>query len=241
MALQALSIAATSGRALLDRIDTLAHNLANAQTVGFKRIQPVFAALEGGVRIAGRDRLFTPGPLEATRRDLDFAIEGEGFFRVRMPDGALAYTRAGHLRVDAEGKLVTPEGYAIDPPVVVPAGATRVLVSATGQVQVPDGQAFRTLGEMTLVRFVNPSGLEPAGENLYRETATSGAPQEGRPGETPGFGWIRQGYLEGSNVEIVRELTELIAAHRAFEMNAKVIESADQVLQAINNLRRDRA
>lgn len=239
MAIRALSISATGGRALLHSIDASAQNLANVQTPAYKRARVNFAELlyqrldalraaGTGVEHLSTERVFAQGALERTGRDLDLAIEGEGFFRVRLPDG-VAYTRSGRLRADAEGNLVTAEGYPLDPPLTFTGG--RFLADAAGGVQGG--------GQIVLARFVNPSGLQARGESLYLETAASGPAAEGRPGET-GLGWIRQGHLEGSNVDVVGELTDLIAAHRAFEINGKAIEAADEILKSINELRRER-
>ncbi len=249
--LQALSIAATGGRALLRRIDVGANNLANASTVGFKRARAQFAdllyqklgdlSIGTGVRVLGTPRQVEQGALQKTDRDLDLAIDGEGFFRVRRPgEGGLAYTRAGHLNVDAAGFLVTEEGYVLDPAIRVPADISRLAIDQEGRVVgVPAGSSAGViLGQIGLTRFVNPSGLEPLGRNLFRAAPAAGDPVEGFPGESEDFGWVRQGFLEASNVDPVRELTDLVSAHRAFEMNAKVIEAADEILQAVNGLRR---
>ena len=249
--LRALSIAATGGRALLHQIDVGANNLANANTVGFKRSRAQFADLlyqkagelsfGTGVRLLGTPRLFEQGALQKTDRDLDLALDGEGFFRVRRPGaGGIAYTRAGHLNIDAGGRLVTEEGYVLDPAIRVPADVSKVAVDPEGRVVgVPSGGAAGViLGQIGLTRFVNPSGLESHGRNLFLASAAAGDPIEGFPGESEEFAWVRQGYLEASNTDPVRELTDLISAHRAFEINAKVIEAADEILQAVNGLRR---
>jgi flagellar basal-body rod protein FlgG len=243
--LRALSIAATGGRALLHQIDIGANNLANANTVGFKRARAQFSdllyqrvgdlSLGTGVRLQGAPRSFEQGALQKTDRDLDLAIEGEGFFRVRRPgDAGVAYTRAGRLSIDAEGFLVTEEGYVLDPGIRVPADVSRIAVDPEGRVAAVTGgsRAGVLLGQIPLARFTNPAGLESLGRNLFAATAAAGEPGDSEVGR------IRQGYLEGSNTDPIRELTDLIAAHRAFEINAKVIEAADEILQTVNGLRR---
>ncbi len=259
MALRALSTAATAGRALLHRSDTIAQHIANASTPAYKRARTQFADLlyqrvhgpgpagapmGTGVRVASTEKLFEQGALQRTGLDLDLAIEGEGFLRVLLPDGTAAYTRGGHLRIDGRGALVTQDGYPIDPPVVLPEGIERVVVDAAGRILGLDpgtGETVEEMGQLGMTRFLNPSGLEPLDGNLYQATPSSGAGLEGLPGGPEGFGWIRQGFLESSNVDAAKELTDLIAAQRAFELNAKVIEAADEILQAVNNMRRDRS
>jgi flagellar basal-body rod protein FlgG len=247
--LRALSIAATGGRALLHQIDLGANNLANANTVGFKRSRAQFAdllyqksgdvAFGTGVRLAGVSRSFEQGELRKTDRELDLALDGPGFFRVRRPgDGGIAYTRAGRLHVDREGFLATEEGCVLDPGIRVPADVSRIAVDAEGRVVGAGGGAGVILGQLRLSRFVNPSGLEPLGRTLFAAAEAAGEAIDGYAGESAGFGVVRQGHLEASNVDPIRELTDLISAHRAFEINAKVIEAADEILQAVNGLRR---
>ncbi len=259
MALRALSVAASAGRALMHRIDTIAHNIAHANTPAYKRAQarfadllyqrihgagPAGASFGTGVRLVSTEKLFDQGELRRTGLDLDLAIEGEGFLRVLLPDGSAAYTRGGHFSIDAQGALVTAEGYPLDPPVLLAEDSGRVVVDAAGRVLGLDpetGEAMEEIGQLGLTRFPNPAGLEPLGGNLYRATPAAGVALEGMPGFDGGFGWIRQGFLEASNVNVVQELTDLIAAHRAFEINGKVIDAADQILQSVNSLRRDKA
>ena len=256
MALRALSVAATAGRALMHQIDAIANNIANANTPAYKRTRVRFADLLAqrlhgaggspgtGVRVASTEKVFDPGTLQRTGLDLDLAIEGEGFLRVLLPDGSAAYTRGGRLRIDEQGVLVTQEGYPIDPPVVLPEGIERVVIDPAGRVQGLDpdtGETVEDMGQLGMTRFLNPSGLEPLGGNLYQATPSSGAGLEGLPGDEAGCGWIRQGFLESSNVDVTKELTDLIAAQRAFELNGKVIQAADEILQAVNNLRREKA
>jgi flagellar basal-body rod protein FlgG len=267
MALRALSIAATGGRAMMQQIDTIANNLANVNTTAYKRTRANFADLlyqqvhragfgepgrnqsptgesfGTGVRLVSTEKLFEQGTLQNTNRDLDFAIEGDGFFRVILPDQTLAYTRAGNLNLDAEGNLVTSQGLLLDPQIVVNPNISRIFVDSTGLVQGFDPQTpetLETLGQLELTRFINPGGLEAIGENLYRQTPAAGDRIEGLPGQGQGqgIGIIRQGFLEQSNVDVVKELVDLIQAQRAFEINSKSIETADQILQNVNQIRR---
>lgn len=265
MALRALSIAATGGRAMMDQVDTIANNLANVNTVAYKRTRANFSDLfyqqvrgpgsgepgvnqrptghsfGTGVRLASTEKLFHQGTLNRTERDLDLAVDGEGFLRVQLPDATQVYTRAGNLNIDAQGNVVTADGYLLDPPIVVPNHVTRLVVDPTGLVQGLDPQnpqQMEDLGQLELTRFLNPSGLEAVGDNLYRETPASGDRIDGRPGLGDGFGQIRQGFLEESNVDVIKELVDLISAQRAFEINTKSIETADQILQTVSSLRR---
>ena len=266
MALRALSIAATGGRALMQKIDTIANNLANVSTTGFKRArtnfedlfyqqvqragfgrtglnqQPTGISFGTGVRLVSTEKNFEQGGFEETRRELDLAIDGLGFFRVQRPDGSqIAYTRAGNFKLDREGNLVTADGYLVDPQVTISQNITRIFVDAQGRIQGQDPanpQQLTDLGQFELARFINPSGLEAIGDNLYLETPASGDPIRGLAGETEDFGIIRQGFLEQSNVDVIKELIDLISAQRAFEINGTTIETADEILQTVNNLRR---
>jgi len=232
MSLRALAIAAGSGRALLQQIDLIAANIANAQVAGYKRTRATFA----DARLQSTDKLLDQGKLQATQRELDLAIEGEGFLRVMMPDRTAAYTRAGNLRLDADGNLATADGYLVDPPVMVPPGFTKLVIDPSGLVQGFDGQDLQELGRIELTRFANPSGLQSFGATLFRETEAAGERLEGAPGE--GLGVIRQGHLEQSNVDPMRELADLVQAQRAFELNSRLMQAADEILQSVNNLRR---
>ena len=223
MSLRALSLAATGGRSLLHQIDTIAGNIAHANTIAYKRIRSTGATTE---------TLFEQGKLKATQRELDLAIEGEGFFRVRLPDDTVAYTRAGNLRLDDAGNLVTADGHPLDPPVMIPQGFGRIVIDPTGLVQGFDGEELQELGRIELTRFANPAGLQPSGATLYRETESAGE----RVDDAPGM--IRQGHLEQSTVDHLRELADLVAAQRAFEINQRMMQAADEILQSINNLRR---
>ena len=223
MSLRALSIAAAGGRAYLQQIDLLSGNIANAETVGYKRTRAIGPTTE---------TLFEQGKLRITQRELDLAVEGEGFLRVRMPDQTVAYTRAGNLRLDNDRNLVTADGYLVDPPVMVPEGFGRIVIDPSGLVQGFDGDELQELGRIELTTFANPSGLQPAGTTLFRETAAAGERLDGAPGV------IRQGHLEQSNVDHLRELAELVQVQRAYELNSRMMQAADEILQSINNLRR---
>jgi flagellar basal-body rod protein FlgG len=248
-------------RAQQTRVEVISNNLANVSTTGFKRSRAHFEDLlyqtvqagttvDGsgatttpeiqvgrGTRLAGVQRVEIQGPLEETRRPLDFAIEGDGYFQVQMPGGTLAYTRDGSFTISDQGMLVTNGGYAVVPGVSVPADATGMSVSRTGVVTVntPGSPDSVEVGRIELARFANAPGLRALGENLYQETAASGTPQTGFPQEQ-GFGRVIQGSLEASNVEIVQEMVEMITAMRAYEINSKAVQSAEQMAESANNL-----
>jgi flagellar basal-body rod protein FlgG len=264
MPLRALSIAAAGGRAMMRKVDTIANNLSNVATAGFKRTRASFADLlyqqvqragppdtaatptgiffGTGVRLVSTEKIHTQGALEATERQLDFAVDGEGFFRVQLPGGQIAFTRAGNFQLDAQGNLVTNEGYLLDPQFTVPQDATGIIVDVTGRffvVTAANPETPTEIGQFQLARFVNPSGLEAIGDNLYIQSAASGNPIDGQAGDrNQGFGVIRQGFLEESNVDVVGELVDLIQTQRAFEINTNSIQAADEILQTINGLRR---
>ena len=241
-------------------VDTIANNLANVNTTGFKRSRVSFEdvlyeTLEGartvnpqdsqtiapvqigkGVRLAAIMRLHTQGAPEQTGRPLDLAIEGDGFFQVEKPDGTTAYTRDGSFSVSDTGSIVTNGGYKLLPNVTLPQDVQDVTVSPSGLVTATSGSGQPVeLGRVELARFVNPSGLMSLGENLYGETAASGQPVTGFPQEQ-GFGRLLQGMLESSNVEIVQEMTDMIAAQRAYEINAKAIRAGEDMMQATSDL-----
>jgi flagellar basal-body rod protein FlgG len=244
-------------------IDVIANNLANVNTTGFKRsrvsFQDVFyelvkgprpsGDLSGGtlgplqvgrgVRVAAVDRIHSQGPMESTDRPLDLAIEGDGFFQVRRPDYTTAYTRDGSFTLSENGALVTEDGNEVLPGILVPQDATGVSISPSGVVSatVQGATDAVELGRIELARFINPSGLFAVGQNQYLETPASGEPMIGSPDEQ-GFGRIQQGSLETSNVEIVQEMTDMIAAQRAYEINARAIQSADQMMQTTGDLLR---
>lgn len=266
MALRALSIASTGGRALMNVIDTLANNLANVNTIGFKRSrvnfadlfyqqvqragfgtpgvnqQPTGLAFGSGVRLVSTEKIFTQGNPDNTGKPLDMAIEGEGFFKVLLADGTEAFTRAGNFQRDSEGNIVTTQGYRLVGPSTIPQDIAIDLISIDEAggifVKNPASPTADRFGEIQIFTFPNPSGLESLGDNLYKETPASGPQQGGQPATTIGFGRIRQGFIEGSNVDVIKELVDLISAQRAFEINSNSIRAADDVLQAINALRR---
>ncbi len=260
--LRSLNTAATGMEAQQLRLDTISHNLANASTAGFKKSRAEFEDLlseqlrapggpapEGGtapaplevglgVRPSATTRSLAQGDLINTQNPLDVAIEGAGFLQVERPDGQVAYTRAGNLRVDAEGRLVTQRGELLSPRITVPADATGLVIGHDGKVSatIPGAEVPTELGTLELALFQNPGGLEALGGNLLGATAASGEPLLARPGEY-GAGALTQGFLEGSNVKAVEEMIDMIATQRAYELNSKVIQTADQMLQRLTNLR----
>jgi len=231
MTLRALSLAASGGQTLLRRLDLHAANLAQADTAGYKQT------------IMNHDNspaiLMDAGRIQKTHRDLDVAIDGEGFFRVLLQDGTSGYTRAGNFSRNAQGTLTGADGLPLDPPIFVPSGVTRLIINPLGHVQGFDPArpaALIPLGHLTLSRFGNPEALQALSGTLFRETPEAGDRIDGRPGEVGGF--LRQGQLELSNVDPLRELTELNQLRRAYELNARAFQVVDQALQSVNNLRR---
>ncbi|WP_097461751.1 flagellar basal-body rod protein FlgG [Mangrovitalea sediminis] len=239
-------------------LTTIANNLANVSTVGFKRDRPDFQdllyqikrqpggqnttnsqlpsglQLGTGVRIVGTTKQFTQGTLQNTNQPLDMAVNGKGFFQVLMPDGSISYTRDGQFQLDSNGNVVTSEGYPLQPAITLPQNTTSVTIGKDGTVSAvtTDAANPQQLGQITLTNFVNPQGLEAIGNNLFKETAASGAPQEGQAGLN-GLGTIEQGMVETSNVSVVDELVNMITTQRAYEMNSKVVSASDQMLQYI--------
>ncbi len=261
--MRALSIAATGMNAQEQNIEVIANNIANINTTGFKRSRAEFTDLiyqterlmgvssrgrdatvpEGaqiglGVRTAAIRPVQIQGSLTATGNSLDLAINGLGYLQVTTPAGETVYSRDGALSTNSTGQLVTTDGYLISPAILIPSNATAVNVSQSGQVTVtiPGQQTPQSLGQLTLANFVNPAGLLALGNNLFQETAASGPGNVGVPGDTS-YGVIQQGYLEASNVDPVSEITNLISAQRAYEMNSKVIQAADQMSGTISNIR----
>ncbi len=261
--MKALGIAATGMLAQQTNVDVISNNIANANTTGFKSSRAAFQDLvyqsyerEGaltsdagtaaptgvdvglGVRTAGTVRLHTQGGLARTENELDLAIEGKGYFTVNTPDGGQAYTRDGNLSLNAQGQIVTLQGYEVDPGITVPEDTVRLEIAETGIVSayIGDDPNPVELGQFSMTTFVNEAGLKPLGNNLMAATAASGDPQAATPGD-PGVGVIRQGFLENSNVNIVQQITDLISAQRAYEMNSKAIETADQMLNATNQIK----
>jgi flagellar basal-body rod protein FlgG len=262
--MRALSTASTGMMAMELNVQVISNNLANMTTNGYKRqraefqdllydhvsrigtqtstqgnILPVGIDLGSGVKSVGTPRLMTQGNLAQTGGTLDIAIRGDGFFKVQLPDGTYAYTRDGAFKMDNQGRIVTAQGNVVQPALTIPTNSTGLTINAQGQVSVmPQGQTQATIvGQLTLTRFINQSGLLPIGDNLYQETPASGQPQDGNPG-TDGAGDLQQGSLEQSNVDSVTEITNLITAQRAYEMNSKVISAADQMMQSTSNLMR---
>ncbi len=261
--MKALYIASTGMGAQERNVEIISNNIANMRTTGFKRqraefqdllyqsyrkagsqtsdqgtVVPVGIEIGSGVRTAATPRVMSQGSVTPTEKDLDLAVRGEGFFVVQMPDGRTAYTRDGSFERDADGQLVNVNGYQIQPGITIPDGATQVSISADGMVQAYLGTdpAPTQLGQLQLARFVNKAGLEAAGDNLFVETASSGPAQLGLP-NSDGTGNVMQGYLESANVNAVTEIADLIAAQRAYEMNARVVSGADEMLQATAQMR----
>lgn len=253
--MKVLAIAATGMSAQQLNVEVIANNIANINTTSFKRARPEFtdllyqtersrgvpnrggdgsipegASLGLGVRAAAIRNLHTAGALTNTTNKLDLAIDGRGWFKITAPEGETLYARAGTFNTNGDGEIVTADGYRLDPVIRIPAEAIDLTINESGMVyaKMPGDVAQRELGQINLVNFANDAGLEPLGGNLYRETVSSGQPNEGNP-TSPGFGKLRQGYLEASNVDPVKEITALISAQRAYEMNAKVITAADQM------------
>lgn len=244
------------------KMDTVSNNIANVDTAGYKKVKAEFQDLiysysknagaataqnsttptgiyvGHGVRLAATTRLFTQGNIENTGNALDLAISGDGFFQIQLQDGRIAYTRDGQFKIDSQGRIVTANGLLLSPAIVVPQNAVSLTVSPDGivSVELPDG-TIQQLGTITLTRFVNPAGLKSIGDNLYVATAASGEPIEGTAGQD-GFGTIMQGYVEKSNVDVVKEMVDMITAMRAYEFNSRSIMTADQMLQTASNLRR---
>lgn len=261
--MRALDIAATGMDAQQTRVETISNNLANMSTTAYSprraefadlhyqtvrapgavnaatgEILPTGVQLGLGVRTAAVSIDRSEGALRQTGGELDIAIEGAGFLEVQLPSGASAYTRDGALKTSADGLLITSEGYAIEPAITIPEDAVAVTITPDGEVfaRFNDRVSEQSIGSLSIVTFVNGKGLEALGGNLFAETAASGTPIIGDPG-SQGRGTLRQGFLEESSVDAVREITELIEAQRAYEMNAKVISAADQMLGATVQIR----
>jgi flagellar basal-body rod protein FlgG len=260
--MRALDTAATGMMAQELMVQVISNNIANMTTTGYKRqraefedllydhvsqigtqtssqgnILPVGVELGTGVKTVGTPRLMSQGNLTATGNSLDLAVRGDGFFKILMPDGTFAYTRDGSFNLDNQGRIVTAEGSLVQPGLTIPATATSITVNEQGQVSVtlPGSTTATVVGQITLTRFVNEAGLQAIGDNLFVETPASGAPQDGQP-NLNGYGNLQQGNLEQSNVDAVTEMSNLISAQRAYEMNSKVITAADQMLQTTSNM-----
>ena len=259
--INSLWIAKTGMTAQQTQLDVISHNLANVSTNGFKRNNAVFEDLiyqnlrqvgaqndeqnqlpTGlhlglGVRTVATSRTFTQGSFQQSNNSLDVAINGNGFFEVNLPDGTIGYTRDGSFQLDAQGRMVTSSGLPVANGITVPPNAIKVSISADGIVSatLPGNPAPQQLGNIAMSSFVNPAGLEPVGQNMYKESAASGQPQQGQPG-TNGLGFIKQGFLEASNVNVVEELVTMIQTQRAYEMNSKAISTSDQMLAKLSQL-----
>ena len=257
---RALWIAKTGLDAQQTRMSVVSNNLANVNTTGFKKGRAVFEdliyqtirqpgaqatqelqlpsglTLGTGVRTVATEKLFQQGNLIQTENAFDMAIEGQGFFQILMPGGEIGYTRDGSFQINAEGQVVMSNGYELQPAIVVPENTLTITVGKDGIVsaQLPDEAAPVELGTIQLANFINPAGLQPVGENLFLETAASGAPQQGNPGDN-GLGKVTQGALETSNVNMAEELVNMIETQRAYEVNSKAIAAADSMLQFVNN------
>ncbi|OAN54809.1 MULTISPECIES: flagellar basal-body rod protein FlgG [unclassified Sphingobium] len=261
--MRSLSIASTGMLAQQTNVDVISNNIANMNTTAFKRQRAEFQDLlyqqvarpgaatsadgtkvpsgiqiGAGVRTGGVYRITEQGALTNTGNRYDMAIDGPGYFQIMMPSGDMAYTRAGSFQLSDQGELVTSEGYRVQPDITIPQGALDVIVSKTGEVQVKiAGQTeLQTVGQLELATFINEAGLEAVGSNLFLETGASGQPTVSTPGE-PSFGTLTQGFVEASNVNPVSEITSLITAQRAYEMNSRVVKAADEMLATSTQLR----
>jgi len=259
--MNALWIAKTGMTAQQTQLDVISHNLANVSTTGFKRNNAVFEDLvyqnlrqvgaqadeqnqlptglhEGlGVNVVATSRKFTQGSLQQTDNNLDMAIDGKGFLEITMPDGTTAYTRDGSFQVDSQGRMVTSNGLPVAPGITVPPNTTSLSIAQDGTVSaiVAGNTAPQQLGQLMMANFINPAGLEPVGQNLYKESAASGTPQEAQPG-TNGMGTIKQGFLENSNVNVVEELISMIQTQRAYDLNSKAVQTSDQMLARLSQM-----
>ncbi len=261
--IRSLFIAATGMEAQQLNIDVIANNLANSNTTGYKRSRADFQELmyeeirtpgavsaEGsqlpsgvqvglGVKPVAVQKVFEQGDFVSTGNPLDMVIEGMGFFQIVKPDGELAYTRAGAFKLDSEGRIVTSDGYPLEPEITIPSDALQVTIGSDGTVSVtqPGSPTPTEIGQIEIARFPNAGGLKSIGKNLFVETASSGVSTTGTPG-SEGLGTIQQGFIELSNVNIVDEMVQMIVSQRAYEINSKAVQAADDMLQVANNLRR---
>ena len=259
--MRSLWISKTGMEAQQMQLDNISNNLANSATNGYKRAHAVFEDLMYqnlrqagaasseqtalptglqvglGTRAVATSRNFSQGNLQQSANPLDLAVRGNGFFQIQLPDGTTGYTRDGSFQVSSTGQLVTNTGYTVQPGITIPAQAQTVTIGNDGTVSVVlPGQALpQTVGQLQLASFVNPAGLEPKGQNLYSETAASGTPNAGAPGQN-GLGSMQQGFVETSNVNVVEELVQMIQTQRAYELNSKAIQTSDQMLQKLSQL-----
>jgi flagellar basal-body rod protein FlgG len=259
--MRSLWISKTGMEAQQTQLDTISNNLANASTNGYKRSHAVFEDLmyqnlrqSGanstdqttaptglqvglGTRAVATSRSFSQGNLQQSSNPLDVAISGQGFFELQMPDGTTGYTRDGSFQVNATGQLVTNNGYSVQPGITIPANATSVTIGSDGTVSVvlPTQATPQTVGKLQVASFINPAGLDPKGQNIYAETAASGTPNPGTPGQN-GLGQLQQGFVETSNVNVVEELVGMIQTQRAYELNSKAIKTSDDMLARLTQL-----
>jgi flagellar basal-body rod protein FlgG len=260
--MRALYTASTGMMAQELSVQVISNNIANLRTTGYKRqraefqdllyehlrqvgtqtatngnIMPIGVEIGAGVKTVGTPRLFTQGSLILTGNPLDVAIRGDGFFKIQLPDGTFAYTRDGSFSLDNQGRVVTAEGNVVQPGLTLPPNATSITINPQGQLSilVPGSTTPTIIGQFDLTRFANVAGLQPIGDNLFTETPASGAPQDGLP-SVDGMGNLQQSNLEQANVDAVTEISDLISAQRAYEMNSKIITAADQMLQTTSNL-----
>lgn len=263
MVTRSLDIGATGMLAQQQNVDVISNNIANMTTTGFKRqraefhdliyqnkLRPGAASTSSdttipsglqfglGVGLGTIYRLHEQGTIQLTENELDIAVTGEGYFQIEMPDGEIAYTRASVYQLNENGEIVTPQGFRLEPGITVPQDTLDIIINQSGEVlaKIPNQVEYSNVGQIQLASFVNPAGLEAIGDTLFLETTASGTAQTGNPGEDI-YGTIRQGAIENSNVNIVEEITNLIAAQRAYEMNSNVISTSDEMLQTITQLR----
>jgi flagellar basal-body rod protein FlgG len=261
--MRALSIAASGMQAQQLNVDVISHNIANMNTTSYKRqraefqdmlyqnyerpgstssasgaILPLGIQIGVGVRADAVGRMTEQGGIAASGNPYDLAIDGRGYFQITLPSGQTGYSRAGNFAVNAEGQLVTSDGYAVEPSITVPQEATAIQITRDGIVEVTTANSPepQQIGQLEIASFINPAGLEAIGDNMYLETPASGSPTTATPG-SPGLGTVMQGYLELSNVNAVEEISALIVAQRAYEMNARVITAADEMMQSTTQMR----
>jgi flagellar basal-body rod protein FlgG len=260
---RSLFIAATGMEAQRLSIDVISNNLANVNTTGFKKSRADFQELlyqgiksagassaEGaelpsgiqvglGVKPAAVQKMFQQGDFVSTGNSLDLVIEGQGFFQITKPDGEIAYSRAGALKINSEGNIVNSDGYALEPAITIPANTLEITITQDGTVSTlqAGSSAPTQVGQIELAQFINPGGLNATGKNLFLPTAASGEPITGNPG-SDGLGTINQGFLELSNVNVVEEMVNMIVSQRAYELNSKVVQSSDEMLATANNIKR---
>lgn len=244
-------------------VDVIAHNLANVNTIGYKKSRadfqdllyqtlrapgqinstgsqvPTGIQIGSGVKAAGVSKIFRQGDLRNTQNEMDMAIEGKGFFQILTPDGSIAYTRAGNFQVDSSGQIVNLDGYQLSPSITIPQDSTLISINSEGKIGVmqPGSTALNEVGQIELANFVNPAGLLSEGRSLFKESEASGPPITGLP-DINEFGTILQGFVEVSNVSVVEELTQMIVAQRSYEVNSKAVQASDEMLQQAINLKR---